>query len=214
MVATRRSTAAEAAAAAEGAAAGPASPTTPRKTKAAQSPPSSNGGTAAPLLALVAGALGALAASFGKLSGQACPSLFPPESTKALFSSAPHYLAPAWLTPQLACRSLLLSLLLAANLSATGLLLRALSQKLPSLQATVLSNASNLACTGALGALLFGEPVTARWAAGVATVGAGLWLISRAAAGSSPEGAARRPRGAPPPAKTPTARQPRQRRSA
>jgi drug/metabolite transporter (DMT)-like permease len=149
--------------------------------------------------------LGAAAASFGKLSGEACPSVFPLEAID------PYPYLPSWLTPQLACRSILLSLLLAANLSATGLLLKALARKLPSLQATVLSNASNIAATGCLGALLFGEPVTPRWVAGVATVGAGLWLISRAASAGS-AGSARPVQRARP--STPAAaRQPRKPRS-
>lgn len=175
---------------------------TPRRKKAVAT---SSSTTTASSLALLAGALGAVAAASGKLSGHACPALFPVGGGGGgLGEGALSFpLLPPWLTPQLACRSALLGLLLAANLSATGLLLRALSLELPSLQATVLSNASNLAATGALSALLFGEPVTPRWAAGVATVGAGLWLISRAAAPSADAG--RRPRAPPRRGATPAA---------
>jgi drug/metabolite transporter (DMT)-like permease len=74
-------------------------------------------------------------------------------------------------------------LLVASNVAAASLFLRALASGLPSLRATVLSNASNLAATGALGALLFAEPITGRWLCGVATVGAGLVLISKSAEG-------------------------------
>jgi hypothetical protein len=205
MVATRRSTTAAAAAAAVEAEAGasttPPRPTTPRrKSTAAAAAAAAAAPSPAVALALVAGALGALAAAFGKLSGQ-CQSSH----------------LPAWLASQqpLACRASLLLLLVACNAAATALALRALALELPSLQATVLGNASNLAATGALGALLFGEPITARWAVGVATVGAGLWLISRAAAGAPAAGApaaGRRQRQRATTA-TPAARQPRQRRS-
>jgi drug/metabolite transporter (DMT)-like permease len=150
---------------------------TTRRAAAAAAASSSSSSPAAVLACAAAGALGALAASAGKLSGapEVCPVLFAGSG-----GGGDPLLIPAWLTPQLACRWSFLLALLVCNLSATGLLLKALSS-IPSLRATVLSNAANIAATGALGALLFGEPITPRWLAGVATVGAGLWLIGRAA---------------------------------
>lgn len=51
---------------------------------------------------------------------------------------------------------------------------------MPSLQATLLSNTSNILTTGLLGFALFGEQLSARWAAGVALLLAGLFLITKA----------------------------------
>jgi drug/metabolite transporter (DMT)-like permease len=187
-------------------------PTTPKKTggrAAAASSSSPSSSPAAAARALAAGAVGAVAAAIGKLSGSACPSLFPADQAKG---GIPLPLLPEWLTPLLACRSGLLALLLAANVAAAALFLRALASGLPSLRATVLSNAANLAATGALGALLFAEPITARWLCGVATVGAGLALISRSAEQPPAPRRARGGGGARAAAATP-ARQPRQRRS-
>jgi drug/metabolite transporter (DMT)-like permease len=155
---------------------------TTRRASAAAAAVSSSSSSAV-LACATAGALGALAAAAGKLSA-ACPARFPSGSGGGI-SGLPLPL-PTWLTAQLACRWTLLLTLLACNLSATGLLLKALSS-IPSLRAAVLSTAANIAATGALGALLFGEPVTLRWLAGVATVSVGLWLIGRAASAGAGE---------------------------
>lgn len=68
-------------------------------------------------------------------------------------------------------------LMLCANAAMTACFVRSL-RRLPSLQATVISNAINMAATGLLGRLLFAEQITPRWALGIALVVAGLLLIS------------------------------------
>jgi drug/metabolite transporter (DMT)-like permease len=58
-------------------------------------------------------------------------------------------------------------------------------RRLPSLQATLISNAANMCVTGAAGFAAFSEPLGARWLAGIACVLCGLMLISKASIGSS-----------------------------
>ncbi|KAF6258703.1 pseudouridine synthase [Scenedesmus sp. NREL 46B-D3] len=69
-------------------------------------------------------------------------------------------------------------LMAAINAAMTALFVRSL-RRLPSLQATVLSTAANMAATGLLGQLLFAEHISTKWAAGIALVTAGLLLICK-----------------------------------
>ncbi|WIA34191.1 hypothetical protein OEZ86_012549 [Tetradesmus obliquus] len=107
----------------------------------------------------VAGLLGAAAAAFGKFGFAACSSHF----TGALLGAK-------------ACHVAAYCTMAVINAAMTALFVRSL-RRLPSLQATVLSTAANMAATGLLGHLLFAEAISRQWAAGIALVSAGLLLI-------------------------------------
>uniref|UniRef100_A0A383VPK9 EamA domain-containing protein n=1 Tax=Tetradesmus obliquus TaxID=3088 RepID=A0A383VPK9_TETOB len=119
----------------------------------------------------VAGLLGAAAAAFGKFGFAACSSHF----TGALLGAK-------------ACHVAAYCTMAVINAAMTALFVRSL-RRLPSLQATVLSTAANMAATGLLGHLLFAEAISRQWAAGIALVSAGLLLICMSVAGK-PEPAA------------------------
>jgi hypothetical protein len=114
---------------------------------------------------LLAGCLGAAAAALGHL-GSSCAALLP---------------AGASWPARAACRGACVGSMLAANAVMITLYVRSL-RALPSLQATVVSNAANIVATGVLGHTLFGERLTWRWLAGVAIVISGLALITWSAA--------------------------------
>lgn len=168
-----------------------------------------------PALAATAGCFGALAAVCGKLAGQ-CGSLpghwawaargalygllllvrgrlaaAPPLfffffATAAAFAAAAahHSLrAAAPCSPQRCAQ---------CNVVMLTCYVRSL-RRLPSLQATLISNAANMAVTGAAGFAAFSEPLGARWLAGIACVLCGLVLISKASLGSSSGGGAQSP---------------------
>ncbi|GIM16356.1 hypothetical protein Vretimale_18966, partial [Volvox reticuliferus] len=107
------------------------------------------------LLSACAGCCGAVAAVFGKAPGA--------------FALGP------------AGHVLCYVMLFTCNAAMMALYLRSL-QRLPSLQATVYSNAANIIATGLLGKLLYGEALGFRWLLGVACILLGIALVTAAAA--------------------------------
>mmetsp|Transcript_28141 Transcript_28141/g.61760 ORF Transcript_28141/g.61760 Transcript_28141/m.61760 type:complete len:116 (-) Transcript_28141:82-429(-) len=85
----------------------------------------------------------------------------------------------------LAMRLAMYSLLFTCNAAMMGLYVRSM-QTLSSLHATVLSLASNTMVSGALGYLLFLEPLKPTWLLGTSCILAGVLLITRAAARQLP----------------------------
>ncbi|GLC49634.1 hypothetical protein PLESTB_000269700 [Pleodorina starrii] len=122
----------------------------------------------------------------------------------AVFGKAPGALQLG-LTGRVACYAALFT----CNAAVMALYLRSL-RRLPSLQATVYSNAANIIATGLLGRWLYGETIGPRWLLGVACILLGLTLVTAAAApppasAATPDGAQerrpqhRRPQQEPPP---------------